>query len=94
MKLVAAVLLSLSCVFFAVQCPTRASAQAIAAAELNGTVADPSGALIPGATVTVISAETGATRTTVSNKVGQFILPNLPVGPYSLDVKMKGFRGE
>ncbi|GGA65080.1 hypothetical protein GCM10011507_15850 [Edaphobacter acidisoli] len=91
MKFVATVLLSL-CVFFAVQCSTLASAQAIAAAELDGTVADPSGALVPGAAITATNTETGAARATTSNKAGQFALPNLPVGPYRLDVRMKGFK--
>ena len=67
-------------------------AQAVAVAELHGTVTDMSGAVIPNATVKVINADTGAIRIAMSNSDGQFNLPSLPVGPYSLKVQAVGFK--
>ena len=61
-------------------------------AQINGTVADPSGAVLPGATVIVIQTDTGFRRETVADDQGSFALPNLPLGPYRLEVSLSGFR--
>src|SRR5262245_7692914 len=63
-----------------------------ATAQINGTVSDPSGALIPGVEVTATQTATGFRRTAVSNENGAYILPNLPVGPYRIEVSLAGFR--
>jgi hypothetical protein len=42
--------------------------------------------------VTATQAETGITRTTVSNETGSFVLPTLPIGPYCLEAGLPGFR--
>src|SRR5213593_3019269 len=47
-----------------------------------GTITDPSGALIPGATITAAHLETGAVRTAVSDASGNYTLAALPIGPY------------
>jgi Carboxypeptidase regulatory-like domain/TonB dependent receptor len=60
--------------------------------QINGVVKDQSGAVLPGAEVTATQTETGVTRTSVSNETGNFILPNLPVGPYRIEVGLPGFR--
>ncbi|HWR36554.1 MAG TPA: TonB-dependent receptor [Clostridia bacterium] len=60
-------------------------------AQLNGTVQDASGAVIPGATVSVSSADTGFLRTTQTNERGAYTLPFLRPGTYSLKVEAKGF---
>lgn len=59
---------------------------------IRGTVTDPSGAVIHGAAITARQAETGLTRTTVTNRDGSYILLELPVGHYSLEASAKGFR--
>ena len=61
-------------------------------AQLSGKVADTSGAVLPGATVTVTQTDTGATRTTVTDGEGAYLLPNLQPGPYRLEVSLQGFR--
>jgi len=66
-----------------------ASAWAQATATVSGTVRDQSGAVLPGVTITVTQQETGATRTTVSNETGSYVLPNLPLGPYRLEAVLQ-----
>src|SRR5580700_10543158 len=63
------------------------------AATLTGTVTDPSGAVVAGATVTVHSQETGADlRTVTTSSTGNFNITNLPAGRYSVTVKNAGFE--
>src|SRR5262245_59871367 len=59
---------------------------------ISGDVKDGTGALIPGATVTVVNKATNATRTTVTNAVGLFDFPALPPGSYSLKAELEGFK--
>src|SRR5690349_5431183 len=59
---------------------------------IAGTVLDPSGAAVPGASITATAATTGFTRTTSSATDGGYVFPLLPVGPYSLTVEARGFR--
>src|SRR6059036_24763 len=61
-------------------------------ATILGTVKDTSGALIPGASITVKHTESGLTRTVVSGERGGYNLPFLPVGPYELTTTMPGFK--
>jgi hypothetical protein len=61
-------------------------------AQINGTVRDDSGAVLPGATVTVTQTDTGFQRNTTTAADGGYALPNLPVGPYRLEVALSGFR--
>src|SRR5262244_3913202 len=61
--------------------PARAQ---LATAELNGRVTDDSGAVLPGATVTVTQTATGLVRTAVTESNGTYLLSNLPTGPYRL----------
>ena len=66
-------------------------AQTVAIAQISGVVTDESGAALPGAEVTVTHVTTGATRFVTTGARGEYVLPNLPVGPYTLDVKLPGF---
>jgi len=68
------------------------SVLAQATAQINGTVSDPSGGVLPGATVTAIQTETGLRREVVTDAEGAFTLTNLPIGPYRLEVALSGFR--
>ena len=61
-------------------------------AQLNGRVTDESGAVLPGVTVTATQTETGFTRTVVTDETGAWAMPNLPIGPYRLEVSLQGFR--
>jgi hypothetical protein len=71
---------------------TTALAFAQATAELNGRVTDESGAVLPGVTVTVTQMETGFSRSAVTDGGGTYVMPNLPTGPYRLEVMLQGFR--
>jgi hypothetical protein len=71
--------------------PGAAWSQAVGGGQIQGTVADTNGSLVPGATVTAKQQESGLTRTVVSGDNGGYNLPNLPVGPYELDVTRDGF---
>jgi hypothetical protein len=62
------------------------------AAQIAGTISDPSGAPVPDATVSVVNRDTQAKRETTSNASGNFSLPLLPPGTYSLTVVKSGFR--
>jgi hypothetical protein len=70
----------------------RAFAQAVANAKMHGTVSDPTGAIIPNATVVATRLESGAVSTVVSSESGSFTLPNLPVGAYSVKITAAGFE--
>jgi hypothetical protein len=54
---------------------------------ITGTVTDPSGAAVPGATITVISTATAAQNSAKSDAQGNFSLAQLPVGTYELRVR-------
>ena len=69
-----------------------APAWAQATAQLSGTVRDGSGAVLPGVTVTATQTDTGFTRTVVTEGSGTYVMPNLPTGPYRLEVSLAGFR--
>jgi hypothetical protein len=56
-----------------------------------GTVADPNGATIPNATVTVTNTATGAVRTTTSQENGNYRLDAVDPGTYNLEVSASGF---
>ena len=59
---------------------------------ISGTIKDPSGAVIPGATVTVTNTAQGIQSKVVADSKGEFTFPTLSVGRYDLDVTADGFR--
>ena len=59
---------------------------------LSGTVTDPTGAVIPGAAVVAVETHTGTTNRTTSDKDGQYVIPFLLPGDYSITVTMTGFE--
>ena len=59
---------------------------------ITGTVTDPTGAVIPTASVTLANPVTGYTRTLQSDAAGQFRFVNIPFNPYRLIVSMSGFN--
>ncbi|HLG59218.1 MAG TPA: TonB-dependent receptor [Vicinamibacterales bacterium] len=61
-------------------------------AQINGTVVDDGGGVLPGATVAALQTETGFRREAVTTAAGSYTLPNLPIGPYRLEVTLSGFR--
>ncbi len=59
--------------------------------QIQGSVKDSSGAAVPGATLKATQTETGAVRNATSGAEGDYILSNLPTGPYRLEVGKAGF---
>jgi hypothetical protein len=57
-----------------------------------GTVTDQTGAVVPGATVTITNVQTGQTREAISDDAGNYSIPNVLEGRYDLSVQMTGFR--
>ncbi|HXW08072.1 MAG TPA: TonB-dependent receptor [Vicinamibacterales bacterium] len=57
-----------------------------------GVVKDAQGALIPGATVTIVNTETNLTREATTNAEGAYNFTNVLIGPYDVKVTLTGFR--
>jgi hypothetical protein len=77
-------------VFFACSVTPHLYAQAIG--KFEGTVADPTGAAIPQAKVTVVEERTGVTRSTLTSGAGTYSLVKLPVGIYTVSAEARGFK--
>jgi hypothetical protein len=63
-------------------------------AQITGVVKDSSAAIIPGATVTARNVDTGLTRVAVTDGAGEYRLPSLPPGRYSVATELSGFTTE
>src|ERR1700728_936310 len=61
-------------------------------ASIRGTVLDPSGAVVQAATVTTKQIETGLKREAITDRQGEYVLVELPIGHYQLEVQAKGFQ--
>src|SRR6188474_7822 len=77
--------------FFLVSIP--AFAQTSTNAQLTGVVTDPSGALIPGVTITAIKTDTGVTTTAITNEAGVYTFQALqPGNGYTVSATLPGFQ--
>ena len=65
--------------------------QAGSTAQVNGVVRDSTGLAVPGAEVKATQTATGISRTATTGTDGAYVLPNLPIGPYLLEVTKEGF---
>jgi hypothetical protein len=61
-------------------------------AGISGVIHDPSGAVIPGVTITVTNRATNFARTGISNEAGVYNVPGLQPGRYDIKVELPGFR--
>lgn len=61
---------------------------------VSGTIADPTGAAISGANITLINEQTAASRTTISNGTGAYSVQDLSIGTYTVTVTAQGFDTE
>lgn len=59
---------------------------------INGTITDPSGAVVPGARVTATDVATAVVRNTVSSGAGEFAFNDLPLDAYTIKVEAQGFQ--
>src|SRR5438552_907493 len=64
----------------------------VATGTINVTVADATGAMVPGASIKVTNNGTGLLRAGVANERGELSIPYLPVGQYSIVVEIAGFK--
>ena len=64
----------------------------VTTATFYGTVTDQTGAVVPGASVTMTSDETGAILTKTSDASGQFVFDFVHIGSYTLRVEAQGFK--
>jgi Carboxypeptidase regulatory-like domain/TonB-dependent Receptor Plug Domain len=72
--------------------PNAISAQSGTTGQVTGSVTDQSGAVVPGATVTITQIETGAKRTAVTNDDGNYSVLNLAIGVYSVVITKNGYK--
>jgi hypothetical protein len=72
--------------------PPFAFSQTITTADAVGVVSDASGAVVPGAKVTIKSAESGESRTETTNGEGQYRFPLMKPGDYELSAAAKGLK--
>ncbi|MBI1356315.1 MAG: TonB-dependent receptor plug domain-containing protein [Acidobacteria bacterium] len=77
---------------FSLSLPDTLLGQAAITAKVVGAVSDPSGAAVPGATVTVRNTATNLTRTASTNETGSYEFSFLPIGTYELTVESAGFQ--
>ncbi|MGH9431896.1 MAG: TonB-dependent receptor domain-containing protein [Terriglobia bacterium] len=71
--------------------PTATAQVSTAAAAINGTVTDSSGAVVPDATVILTNTQTGVRQTTKTNAAGQYVILDIPLGSYTVEVDKEGF---
>lgn len=72
--------------------PAALSAQTGTTGQITGSVTDQSGAVVPGANITVTQVATGAKRTTISNEDGNYSVLNLAIGVYSVVISKSGYK--
>ena len=77
---------SVLCVVLLSVLPTVAQTQA----GISGVIRDPSGAVIPGVTITVTNPATNSARSVISNEAGVYNLPGLQPGKYNIKVELPG----
>lgn len=70
---------------------SRLYAQGIVTGSIEGTVQDPSNAVVQGASVTAVQNGTNSVFTTTTSSTGTFQLPGLPVGTYTIRIENPGF---
>ena len=59
---------------------------------ISGVVTDPTGAVVPQATVTITNIDTALTRTVTTNEMGEYVAADLPNGNYRITVKQTNFK--
>src|ERR1035438_1290287 len=71
---------------------TRQGSSQVLYGSMVGTVTDSTGALVPGAAVTVTQAQTGETRSATTNDSGDYTVSTVPAGTYSVSISKTGFE--
>lgn len=72
--------------------PNGIYGQTAATGALAGTVTDPSGAVVPGVAIQLVNQRTGAVKSILSDRSGDFLFPLLPPGPYAVEATKAKFE--
>src|SRR4051794_31445416 len=83
-------MLRVMCLLFCAAPLVYSQAQS-SSADLKGTVVDPSGAVVANAELSATDPQTGLTRSTTSDRSGEFLFRLLPPSRYNLKVSAEGF---
>jgi len=59
---------------------------------ISGTITDPQGSAVPGASITILNPVTGQSFSTVTNPQGDYVVPAVPAATYRITITAKGFR--
>ena len=81
----------LPALFLQVRATSTFSQSAASSGTVAGSVTDPSGAVVPGATVSINNPVSQYSRTATTDAAGRFNFPNIPFNPYHLTVNHAGF---
>ena len=76
----------------AIALAAAAAAAQTTTGRISGTVTDASGAVLPGATITVMQTATGLTRTATTDEHGAYVFVDLPIGTYTVKAELSGFK--
>ena len=77
---------------FVLLIPIALLAQTAQVGQITGTVKDPTGAVLPGVNIEAKHQEKGVIRSTTSDASGQFRMPSMPLGPYTITATLSGFE--
>ena len=91
-RCIPALAMGLAAIFAAAQIPFASAQTQAINGSIRGRVTDPAGAAIPGAAVVAENVATNYTRDVLSNEEGYFVIPNLPIGTYTVGIKKEGFE--
>src|ERR1700759_3730344 len=78
-------------VLFAMTFICRPAGAQLTSGDLTGIVSDPTGAVVPNATVQATNTATGVVSRQTSNSAGEYHFTNLPIGSYDVTVSGAGF---
>jgi hypothetical protein len=67
-------------------------AQVITQGSISGTVTDSSGSVVPGVKVTILNNATNVSATVTTSAHGEYVVPDLPPGTYTVTVELTGFQ--
>ncbi len=84
----------LSLAFLVLGFSAKSYAQTAVSGAISGVITDPTGAVVPGATVTVVDTKTQATLIVTSNESGRYTVPLLKPSTYKVSAKLNGLQSE
>jgi outer membrane receptor protein involved in Fe transport len=88
--------LACRCLMIAALVATSGSAfaQTAQTGTIQGEVKDASGGVLPGVTMTLTGEQTGLSRTTITDDNGRYVFPAVPIGNYTIEAVLQGFKTE